>query len=100
MFIGEKIKLLRIEKNLSQEQLGSLIGVKRSEVSKYEAGERIPPIHIVISLARVFRVSTDYLLNVKSSDKDKLIFDVSELTTKQRESVAHIVFSIIKGFIE
>ena len=38
MKTGEKIKRLRKEKNLTQEQLGDLIGVKKAAINKYETG--------------------------------------------------------------
>lgn len=39
MTVGEKIKKLRIEKKLTQEELGNLLGVKKAAVQKYESGQ-------------------------------------------------------------
>lgn len=39
MTVGEKIKMLRVEKRLTQEELGNLLGVKKAAVQKYESGQ-------------------------------------------------------------
>jgi len=62
MPINEKIKELRSEGALSQEQLAELLGVSRQAVSKWENGECQPELDNIVRLAQVFGVSTDYLL--------------------------------------
>ena len=39
MTVGQKIKKLRLEKNLTQQELGDLLGVKKAAVQKYESGQ-------------------------------------------------------------
>lgn len=39
MTIGERMKRLRIEKNITQEELGAILGVKKATIQKYESGE-------------------------------------------------------------
>ena len=39
MTIGERIKRLRMEKNMTQEELGAILGVKKATIQKYESGE-------------------------------------------------------------
>ncbi len=97
--MGEKIKLLRISKGLSQEQLGLRLGVKGSQVSRYETGERLPPLDVVVKLGQIFNVTTDYLLGVKLSERDVLILDVGQLNEKQRDCVAQVLNAVIEGFI-
>ena len=60
--IGDRIKLLRKEMELTQTQLAQRLGVDRSTISKYECGERQIPIGSLVPLAKILRVSTDYLL--------------------------------------
>jgi len=60
--LGQRIKLLRLQKNLTQEQLAEIIGISRSALSMYELNEREPDIETIIKFADFFQVSTDYLL--------------------------------------
>ena len=62
MSLGEKIKELRTQKGLSQEELGKAMGVHYTHVSRYERNQSTPSIEALKKLAKIFGVSTDYLL--------------------------------------
>ncbi|MBE5756729.1 MAG: helix-turn-helix transcriptional regulator [Clostridiales bacterium] len=62
---AQRIKELRVENKLNQGKLAEILGVKQSCVSKWERGETLPDIEMLISIAEAFSVSTDYLLGVK-----------------------------------
>ena len=62
MLIGKRIKDLRIEKGLSQQELGDMIGVTKVSICGYENGTRIPSLESFGLLADVFGTTTDYLL--------------------------------------
>lgn len=64
MNMGEKLKALRLEKNLTQKQVADRIGLAISAVSSYESGMRYPSYEVLIKLARIFHVSTDYLIGM------------------------------------
>ena len=61
---SERLKELRIEKRLSQEQVAKSIGVSQAAIARWEKGVQIPNIDYAILIARFFNVSTDYLLGV------------------------------------
>ncbi len=61
---GERLKKLRVERKLTQIQLAQMIGVAVSAISSYEVGNRYPSYDVLISIARIFHVSTDYLLGL------------------------------------
>ncbi len=65
---GDKLKEARIEKGLTLQQLGKLIGVSHATLSKYESGdiENIPPNRIE-DLARVLEISPSYLMGWEDS---------------------------------
>ena len=44
---GDKLRQLRKEKNLTQKQLGELVGIRNSVISFYELGERVPSPEVV-----------------------------------------------------
>lgn len=64
----ERLKLLRTEKGITQEQLAKDTGLSQSAITYWETGKRVPNAQVVIILARYFGVTTDYLLG-ESNDK-------------------------------
>lgn len=65
--LGEKLKALRIENHLRQDQVARLVNVEKSSISMYETGMRQPSYITLVRLADVFNVTTDYLLGRKNS---------------------------------
>jgi transcriptional regulator with XRE-family HTH domain len=62
MSLAKKIVQLRKERNLTQKELASIVGVHFSHMSRYERGISLPSIDVVKKLAQMFHVSADYLL--------------------------------------
>ena len=62
---GTTLKRLRLENHLSQRQLGDALGVCNQTVSFWESGKREPSLDALVSVAKYFDVSTDYLLGVE-----------------------------------
>ncbi len=60
MLLGKRIKALRKEKGLTQEELGKLINVTKVSICCYEKGTRIPTIETLISLSKIFNVDLNY----------------------------------------
>lgn len=56
------LRLLRNEKNMSQQELADALGVSKSAVNMYERGERQPNFETLEVIADYFNVDTDYLL--------------------------------------
>lgn len=61
---NERIKALRIEKPLTQKELGKYLGVSEVSVRCWENGTKSPSMNAIIALASLFHVTTDYLLGV------------------------------------
>ena len=59
---GEKIRLLREEKELNQTELGEALGMTRRKISYLECGRYEPSFDDLRALCRYFQVSADYLL--------------------------------------
>ena len=64
---GEKLRQLRKERDLTQAELGTLIGVKDKVISFYEMGERTPSPKVIKKLAATLHVSADYLLGIEKN---------------------------------
>lgn len=73
---GDMLKNLRTNAGMTQTELANRLGITKSVVSYYELQERTPSPDVLIRLAGIFRVTTDYLLGI---DHKKMI-DVSDLT--------------------
>lgn len=67
---GERIKKLRKEKGLTQEQLGKLLGVKKSAIAKYE-NNRVENLkkETIQKLSEIFEVSPSYFLGIEDHDQ-------------------------------
>ena len=85
--MGEKLKSLRIEKNLTQKQVADRIGLAISAVSSYESDTRYPSYDVLVKLARIFHVSTDYLLGITNTRN----IDVTGLNDNEIELVLQLV---------
>jgi Predicted transcriptional regulators len=73
MYIGETIKRLRKEKNITQEKLADHLSISCQAISKWERNETYPDITFIIPIASYFDVSTDELLGVDKAKNDKKI---------------------------
>ena len=62
---GERLKDLRIEKNLTQKQLANLTDISKSMISSYEIGESEPTMTKLIALSKFFKVTIDYLCGLE-----------------------------------
>lgn len=81
--LGERLHEQRMLKNLSQKEVADIINVSPSIVSNYERSERVPSLEILVSLARLYQCSTDYLLGFQTAESDNMI-DVSMLSSEQK----------------
>ena len=62
----ERLRELREDHDLSQTDIADYLGCSQSVYSRYESGERILPVDVLIKLANYYSVSTDYLLGLTS----------------------------------
>ena len=62
--LGETIKMLRLEKNLTQPQLAKRVGVSSGMISIWENNINEPKASYIKALAQVLEVSSDYLLGL------------------------------------
>ena len=79
--LGDKLKTLRVNNQLTRKQVAELIGVSVSNIGLYESNERLPSIPVLVKLASQYKTSVDYLLNIDTSNKSALSLD--GLTDKQ-----------------
>ncbi len=64
MKFKEHLKELRTQMNLSQMDLSKATGISQSAIAKWELGKTQPTASAIITLARFFNKTTDYLLGL------------------------------------
>ncbi|WP_229266401.1 helix-turn-helix domain-containing protein [Leptospira sp. severe_002] len=103
---GKKVKKLRKEKGWSQDEFAEKIGVHGRHIGKYENGSTVPHAETVIKMAKVFDVSTDYLLleeeslNPASKIKDKVLLKEFEIVDQMNDKDREVIKSLIDAFIK
>ena len=68
--LGARIAMLRRSSGMSQQELAKKLGISASAVGMYEQSRREPPCQMLVALARIFHVSTDFLLIGSSAGPD------------------------------
>ena len=61
--LGKKIKLARVELDLTQTQLAQKIGAKQKSISRYEAGKSVPMVETLVRLAKALKKPTAHFLS-------------------------------------
>ena len=84
---GNRLKTLRTKNNLTQAQLAQKLGVTKSVISAYKNNLRMPSYDILISISRVFKVTTDYLLGVEPKQE----VDLSGLTDEEILALLNLI---------
>ena len=63
--LGEKIRMLREEKELNQTELGKILNMTQRKLSYIECGKYEPSIQDIKAFCECFQVSADYLIGIK-----------------------------------
>lgn len=84
IYLGENIKKLRREKNLTQENLADFLGVTFQSVSNWERSESYPDVAMLPVISAFFNVSVDDLLGVDRVQKEQKIKEYLELYDTMR----------------
>ncbi len=80
--IGEIIRTLRKERNLTQEELAALLNVTGQAISKWENGTSMPDISQIVPLASTFGVPTDVLFDTVGKSDDDRVLEILETADK------------------
>ena len=88
--IAERIKTLRETNNLTQSALAKKLNVTRSSVNAWEMGISVPSTSLIVDIARLFHVSTDYLLGIDNTSS----LDLSGLNDRE----VMLVYELVEYF--
>ena len=84
---GDRLKTLRRKENLTQAELSQKLGLTKSVISAYENNLRLPSYDVLISISRIFKVSTDYLLGIEKRNE----VDLSGLSQEEKNALINLI---------
>ena len=102
----ELLKELRESHNYRQEYIAKYLGTTQQTYSNYELGLREIPIHHIVKLSHLYKVSTDYLLSINAPytgninlsqtyleglSLHDIVYNIQQLDTEKRKSLAQFV---------
>ncbi len=89
LLIGENIKRLRRERNLTQEELAAHLGISFQSVSKWERGDGYPDITLLPAIAHYFHISVDELIGTERLAMAERYSEVNSLWKENNKNGAH-----------
>ena len=100
--LGEKIKSLRKQKNISQEVFSNYLGVSFQAVSKWENGNTMPDVTMIPAIASFFSVSTDELFDFNLYEIEKnveaIVDEYSKYWDKDKQKCEQILREGLKKY--
>jgi len=87
--LGDKIKLLRFQKNMTQAELAAAIGTTKASISNYEHRHRNPPYPVLCKMAKVLGVDVSELLACMSLEES--VVDDNQIKTKRPRRIKRLL---------
>ena len=91
---GLRLRALRNEKKLTQDELGKLLNVSSKTIGTWERDSRQPNIEAINKLASIFDVTTDYLLGNSNEKQPQKYYDLSD---KEKNDIAIQAEKLMEG---
>jgi len=101
MKFGDNLKLIRKNKNMSQEQLAEKVNVSRQSVSKWETGEAYPEMNNILELCKIFNCKINDIVHTDMSDiaslDEEIVMNVVKFNESKQKKVKSLsnVISLI-----
>jgi len=104
--LGDKLSELREDRGLTQRDVSERLHISNSSISAFETGARVPSVEVIVSLSRLFEVTTDYLLGLSAYNISPEVFNeefvdgtsmgsiiqtLTVLTPKQRKAISQVL---------
>ena len=84
---GNRLRTLRLKANMTQGQLAKRLNLTKSVISAYETDLRLPSYDVLIVIAKIYNVSTDFLLGLERKQE----IDLSGLTQEEIEAILNLI---------
>lgn len=90
---GNRLRTLRLKANMTQGQLAKKLNLTKSVISAYETDLRLPSYDVLIHIAKIYNVSTDFLLGLEHKQE----IDLSGLTQEEIEALLNLIKAMKKS---
>ena len=88
--VADRIKQLRLSNDMTQTELAKKLNITRSSVNAWEMGISVPSTSLIVDIAKLFHVSTDYLLGINATAS----LDISGLN----EQEIMLIYGLVEYF--
>lgn len=95
MTIAEKIKQLRKDNSMTQEDLAEKLNVSRQTISKWETSVTIPDADNIVAISKLFNITTDELLDYRIETVQKKKQFIMDMAVLLFGIIGFIVFAIL-----
>ena len=105
MSFAQRLKKARIEKGLSQSELGKIIGIHYTQIGRYENKGAQPSADILSKIANALGITSDFLMNGTSDDladsslTDKELLNQFKAIEKMNNNDKNVIKTLIDAFI-
>lgn len=90
--MGERLKELRRIRNMTQTEVGRCVRKSKASIYAYEHDINLPPVDVIMRLAGLYKVTSDYLLD----NDNKQIISFDGLTIEQEDLLLKINLLLIE----
>lgn len=102
--VGQRIREIRVKKHLSQEQVALRAEITTAYLGQIERGEKNPTVKSVeqiscalgMSLSELFSNQNIQAKNIADGDMENIVFEIEDLSVKERKELLDIVRNIIR----
>lgn len=95
--INERLKEMRLNAGMSQEELASKLNVSRQSVSKWETGDSLPDILKLKQLSQLYDVSIDYIVGNTEFDRKEETLETSEQSALKKQKTKRALKGVLWG---
>ncbi len=86
LYLSENLKMYRLLKNLTQEDIAEMLNITPQSVSKWERGESYPDITFLPALANIFETSIDLLIGMDTIRAEQTLYNIHKTATEFQRS--------------
>lgn len=100
IYLGENLKRLRLQKELTQEKLAEFLGVTFQSVSRWERGEAFPDITMLPAISSFFNVTVDSLLGISKASNEEKIKEYLDIYDNMRLKDSALTYEIFEAAVK
>lgn len=86
---GDRLRALRGKYGYSRQRLAELLDISESQIPRYETGQNTPSSEVVVKMARLFDVTTDYLLGLTDEPQSHWVDKLTEREVRLIHALRH-----------